>query len=164
MRKLGNLISYAASALMLSLMVLTVLDVIGRNVFGHPLRGATELTEIALVVLTFLLFPFLALRSQHIVADVADSFGSRILDVLQILLTAVLGALLFALITWRLWILAGRSTAYGDVTSSFGFQIGPILYFTAVLAALSALAFLPPLLKFIRRPAEAEPTHQQSIL
>jgi len=164
MQSLEKVISYAASVLMLSLMALTVFDVIGRNIFGHPLRGGTELTEIALVILTFLLFPLLALKSLHIVADVADSLGSRVLDVLQIVLTALLGALLFSLIAWRLWILAGRASAYGDVTSSFGIRLGPILYFTAILGAVSALAFLPPLLKLIRRPADVEPMHQQSIL
>ena len=165
MRGLEKLVSVIASVLMFALMMLTVLDVIGRNIFSHPLRGATELTEIALVILTFLLFPVLALTSRHIVADVADVFGSKVLDILQVVLTALLGAMLFALMAWRLWILAGRSSAYGDVTSTFGFPLGPILYLVAILAGLCAVAFLRPLTDLVRRPTEVETQHsQQSIL
>jgi TRAP-type transport system small permease protein len=162
MRGLEKLISLIAAVMMFGLMMLGVVDVIGRNVFNHPLTGATELTELSLVILAFLLFPVLALTSKHIVADVADMFGSRILNVLQVVLTAVLGAAFFALIAWRLWLLAGRSVAYGDVTSTFGLPLGPVLYFVAVLSGIGAFAFLPPLLTFFRRPAGAEEHRSQT--
>lgn len=165
MRSLQKLISLVAAVLLFGLMMLTVVDVIGRNIFNHPLRGATELTELFLVVLTFLLFPILALTSRHIVADVADVFGSRILDALQIILTAILGAGFFALVAWRLWLLASRSASYGDVTSTFGLPVAPILYFVAVLSGFCALAFIPPLLTLVRRPSKVEaPEPHQSIL
>lgn len=162
MRGLEKFISLIAAVLMFWLMMLSVIDVIGRNVFNHPLSGATELTELTLVILAFMLFPVLALTSKHIVADVADMFGSRILDVLQVVLTAVLGAAFFALIAWRLWLLAAKSVAYGDVTSTFGLPMGPIMYFVAVLSGISAFAFLPPLLAFFRRPSGVEEHHSQT--
>lgn len=165
MRSLEKFISLVAALMMFGLMMLTVIDVIGRNMFNHPLRGATELTELTLVILAFLLFPMLALTSKHIVADVADVFASRILDVLQVVLTAILGAACFGLIAWRLWLLAGRSVAYGDITSTFGLPIGPILYFVAALSGVCAVAFLPPLFAIIRRPSQVEAPHsQKSIL
>lgn len=165
MRSLEKVISLVAAIMMFGLMMLTVLDVVGRNVFNHPLRGATELTELVLVVLSFLLFPILALKSRHIVADVADVFASKVLDVLQVVLTAVLGGAFFGLIAWRLWVLAGRSAAYGDITSTFKLPIAPVLYLVAVLSGVCAVAFLPPLLTLVRRPSRAETAHsQQSIL
>lgn len=156
----------AAAVLIFALMMLTLFDVIGRNILNRPVRGATELTEIGLVLLSFLLFPLVAVQQRHIVADVADVFQSRILDALQLLLTAGLGSGFFALIAWRMWLMAERSARYQDVTASLGIAIAPILYVVAVLAGFGALCFLLPLRglpKVLRaRPKAHDP--QNSIL
>ncbi len=156
----------AAAVLIFALMMLTLFDVVGRNILNHPVRGATELTEIGLVLLSFLLFPIVAVQQRHIVADVADVFQSRILDALQLLLTAGLGSWFFALIAWRIWLMAERSARYHDVTASLGIGIAPILYIVAVLAGFGALCFLLPLRglpKVLRaRPKTHDP--QNSIL
>src|SRR5690554_4968208 len=104
MRYLQGAVALAAAVLVFALMMLTLFDVVGRNVLNHPVRGATELTEIGLVIVSFLLFPIVAVQQRHIVADVADVFQSRILDALQLLLTAGLGCGFFALIAWRMWL------------------------------------------------------------
>ncbi|SEI11904.1 TRAP-type C4-dicarboxylate transport system, small permease component [Paracoccus alkenifer] len=145
MRLFQGLVAIAAAVLIFSLMMLTLFDVIGRNILNHPIRGATELTEIGLVILSFLLFPIVAVQQRHIVADVADVFQSRVLDALQLLLTAGLGCGFFALIAWRMWLMAERSARYNDVTASLGIPIAPVLYAVAVLAGFGALCFLLPL-------------------
>lgn len=142
MRLIERIVSFVAAVLMFALMVLTVVDVAGRNLFHHPLLGATELTEITLVLLSFLLFPVVAFAGRHIVADVADAFQSRLLDLLQVVLTAVLGAGFFALIAWRLWILAEQAADYGDRSVSLGIPLAPVLYVISGLAGITALAFV----------------------
>lgn len=145
MRFFQGVVAIAAAVLIFSLMMLTLFDVVGRNILNHPVRGATELTEIGLVLLSFLLFPVVAARQRHIVADIADIFQSRILDALQLLLTAGLGFWFFALIARRMWMMAERSARYSDVTASLGIEIAPVLYVVAVLAGFGAVCFLLPL-------------------
>lgn len=157
MKGIEKAVSFVAAVLMFILMILTVIDVIGRNLFSHPLRGATELTEISLVALSFLLFPVLAIKGRHIVADVADVFNSRFLDWLQHVLTALLGVVFFGLVAWRIWILAGQAASYGDTTVSLRIPMAPILYGVSVLAGVAAFAFLLTL-RTARQKVE-EPHH-----
>ena len=63
-----------ASMMLFLLACITLIDVIGRNFFSSPLAPATELTEVALVVITFLLYPQIAFRNEHITVDLLDFF------------------------------------------------------------------------------------------
>ena len=52
-RRAEVVLGVAASAILLGMMALTVVDVIARYVFNRPLRGAFEVTELLLLVLIF---------------------------------------------------------------------------------------------------------------
>ncbi len=140
-RLIENAITILASLLLLLATLLTLLDVLGRNLLTRPVPGATELTELALVGITFLLYPRLAYRQQHIVIDLFDSFTGPLVRRFQQLLGGVLGAILFGAISWRLWVLAERSMGYGDVTAYLKLPLYPAFYFMSVLAGLTALGF-----------------------
>lgn len=166
MRFFQGAVTTAAAVVVFALMLLTLFDVIGRNILNQPIRGATELTEIGLAILSFLLFPIVAIQQRHIVADIADVFQSRILDALQLVLTAGLGCGFFGLIAWRMWLMAARSARYHDVTASLGIGIAPVLYLVAVLAGFGALCFLAPLrnLPGVLRAQPKAPKPENSIL
>ena len=52
-RHADALLGVVASAILLAMMLLTVVDVVARYVFSRPLRGAFEVTELMLLVLIF---------------------------------------------------------------------------------------------------------------
>lgn len=163
MKSIEKLVAITSAILLFSLMMLMVFDVFGRNILRHPVQGATELTEIGLVTITFLLFPTLALRNGHIVADVADALHSRVLDVLKLLMTASLGTGVFGLISWRMWLLGLNSASYGEASPTLHVPLSPFLFAASILAGLCALCFLVSLRdlpRTLRRPTtEADPTH-----
>ncbi|RZI64242.1 MAG: TRAP transporter small permease subunit, partial [Variovorax sp.] len=68
--------SRAAGFLLFCLMLLTFFDVAGRNLFNRPINGTSELTEIALAAIIFLMLPRVAIAGQHIVIDLIDTFVS----------------------------------------------------------------------------------------
>ncbi|WP_077001632.1 TRAP transporter small permease [Variovorax sp. KK3] len=131
-----------AAVLLFALMLLTFVDVAGRNLFNKPLTGASELTEILLALVIFLMLPQVARRNEHIVIDLIDQICSdtvrRALDAFA----CVLGAIMFALIAWQSWILANRAMGYGDSTAALQIPVGPILYGLAVMAGIVAVASL----------------------
>jgi|TARA_Y100000815_G_scaffold113517_1_gene102559 TRAP-type C4-dicarboxylate transport system permease small subunit len=131
-----------AVGLLSFLVLLTFTDVIARNVFSSPLAGATELTELALAGLTFLLYPILALEKRHLVVDLFDTVTPERFDWLKDALGAVVGAVVFGILTWRLWILAEKSRSYGDTTASLGIPLWPVFMAMAVLSGVTAIAFL----------------------
>ncbi len=144
-RRSEYLLGIAAAMLLFLLMIVTFLDVIGRNVLGKPLMGASELTEIMLAASIFFLFPSLAFRNQHIVVDLLDGIRHPVLDLFRRLLGALLGAALFALMAWRLWDMANRSLGYADATPVLGIPLGPVLFGMSALSAVTAISFIASL-------------------
>ena len=150
-----GLVNVVASLLLFLTAALTLVDVVGRNVFAHPIPGATELTELALVGMTFLLYPRLALRQQHIVIDLLDRVMGPVMRRLQQALSGLLGAVLFGAIGWRLWVLGERSAGYGDVTAYLKLPIYPAFYFMSVAALVAAAAFLMIVVTAFTAPGSA---------
>ncbi len=141
-RTLSLFASSLAAAVLVGMALLTLADVLGRNLMRAPVPGATELTEIGLVIVTFLLYPMIAFRQRHITVDLFDHIMGTL--VRRILDTAanLLGAAVFAGIGWQLWKQAARVAQYGDVTAYLRIPLGPVVTFMAVLSALTAIGFV----------------------
>jgi TRAP-type C4-dicarboxylate transport system permease small subunit len=147
---LERLSTYLASALVLALMAITLLDVLGRDILNQPLRGATELTELLLVGMTFLFYPRIAWRGTHITVDLFDWFRSDLLRTIQRVVCSLLGALAFGGLAWQLAFNGVRAEGYGDITPSLGLHLSWVLWFMALMSAITALAFV--LRMFIAAP------------
>src|SRR5439155_27389372 len=66
------LLGIAASAILLAMMLLTVVDVVARYVFSRPVGGAFEATQLMLVVLIFAGLPLVSFSEEHAVMDFID--------------------------------------------------------------------------------------------
>ena len=121
--------------------LLTLADVVGRNLLNAPVPGATELTELALVAITFLLYPRVAWRDAHISVDLLDGIMGRVARRLQLLLAAAVGTVAFGALAWRIWLLGERVMGYGDVTPYLRVPLGPVYYAMAILCGLTAIAY-----------------------
>jgi TRAP-type C4-dicarboxylate transport system permease small subunit len=139
---LRTVIGLISSVLMFLLMMLTVVDVIGRNFLHAPLPGAAELTEMALPLLMFLLLPQITFTQKHITVELIDGISGPVMRFLQKLVASVAGAGLFFLIGWQVWVLGQRSASYGDVSTTLHIPIAPVLYVVAILSVICAFAFL----------------------
>jgi TRAP-type C4-dicarboxylate transport system permease small subunit len=105
-----------------------------------PLPWGTELLEIMLAAMIFLLYPVLAATSGHITVDLIPVRPT--LQRVQHTLGAVMGSALFGLIAWCLVRQARRAAEYGEATPLLGVPIAWILGSMAVLAVLTSIAFL----------------------
>ena len=136
------LLGIAASAILLAMMLLTVVDVVARYVFSRPVRGAFEITELMLVVLIFAGLPLVSFSEEHAVMDFID----RVLDVhgrrgLLRAVEAVSAAFMF-LLAWLTWLKADRIWAYRDATDVLRVVYGPFVYFMAITLALAGVIHL----------------------
>ncbi len=135
------------------MMVLTFFDVVGRYLFNRPLRGAFELTELALVVLIFAGLPLVSHANEHVTMDFIDKvLGRRALDLLERAVDAICAAVMFFL-TWQVWLKAGKIAGYGDTTDVLRVAVGPFVYFMAAMIALTGLVHLYRV--FVRSPRKA---------
>ncbi len=127
-----------AAFTLLSLMMITVVDVVGRYVFNRPLTGSTELTEIAVGIVVFSVFPLISWRNDQVVVDILDGFVPPRLHFIRTVAfnLIVAGSLLF--LGQRIWVLGQRSLSYEEVTEYLGIPSGWMMLFIAVSCWLTA--------------------------
>ena len=123
---------------LLALMMITVVDVVGRYVFNHPLTGSTELTEIAVGIVVFSVFPIITWRNEQVVVDILDGFVPPRLHFIRTVLFNLIisGSLLY--LGQRIWVLGQRSLSYEEVTEYLGIPSGWMMLFIAVSCWLTA--------------------------
>ena len=124
------------------MMGVTVVDVVGRNVFNAPVFGAFELTELSMVSIVFLALPFVTWTRTHLSVSVFYGlFPSR----LQSAVTAV-GDLVFALVcglvSWRAFLYSERLFRVRETTLELHIPRGVIPMGVSIALALTAVLFL----------------------
>ncbi|TXL70330.1 TRAP transporter small permease [Vineibacter terrae] len=130
-----------AGAALVLMSLLTTADVVGRA-FGHPVGAATELTELLMVVTIFCALPIVTRRHEHISIEILDSVMPRMAQRLAAIGTGLLGTVCLGVAAWRVWELAKRAFAGGDVTAYLKIPLAPIVTFIAIMCVVLAGAFL----------------------
>lgn len=156
--KLERWMGRGAAAALVLLMLIVLIDVIGRDVFNKPLAAGVELTELAMAAMAFLSFPLLAWRQRDITIDLFDFLaGSPALRKLQVALAGVVGAIVFALLARQLVVFAQRAAESGESTAQLHIPLAYAWSVMCVLAAVTALASLVVAIAvFTRHPIPAE--------
>ena len=124
----------AGGALLAGVMGMTVVSVFGRYVFGAPIPGDYEITELACGVAVFAFFPYCHIRHGNIVVGF---FTSRMRPRRKAMLDTVhniVFAFVAGLITWRMCVGATQKFADGETTMFLGIPLY-WAYLPALLAA-----------------------------
>jgi TRAP-type C4-dicarboxylate transport system permease small subunit len=129
-----------AAATLLALMLITCVDVFGRYLFNNPLTGSTELTEIAVGIVIFSVFPILSWRNDHIVVDILDHFFSPRIHMIRTILINGLIAVALIFLGKRIYELGQRSLSFGEVTEYLEIPLGWMMVYIAVMCWATALA------------------------
>src|SRR4051812_8333927 len=136
-RKVDAVLGIASSILLFGMMVLTFFDVVGRYLLNRPIRGAFEITELALLVLIFAGLPLVSHADEHVTMDFIDRILSERLRKVWIrVMHAVCAALMF-FVAWQPWIKAGKIYGYGDTPDVLRIAVGPFVYFMTAMIALT---------------------------
>lgn len=116
-------------------------DAIGRTLLNRPLWGASEIVEFCMALTTFLSIPAISRTRSHVVIDILDDM-LRPIHRLQLFFGDLLGAGIFTIMTWRIWVQGERAADYGDLTQVFQVPVSLIYKTLAVLAALAVISFI----------------------
>ena len=152
---------FGAALAMFFMMILTVIDVVGRKFLGHSVYGGLELTELAMLVLIFAALPAATLAGQQIYFDLFDSFLSRPARRWQAVIGNLLSALFLAASAWFVVGKAANTRAMGDITGQLSIPIAPFQYAAAVLVLLTALVHL---WMALRPPSDSEDAPAASLM
>jgi len=147
-----------AAVTLLALMLITCVDVFGRYLFNNPLTGSTELTEIAVGIVIFSVFPIVSWRNDHVVVDILDHFFSRRVHMVRTIVINLLISVALVFLGQRIYVLGQRSLSYGEVTEYLAIPLGWMMIFIAIMCWVTALAVVT--LGVVRAIAEfREPAH-----
>jgi TRAP-type transport system small permease protein len=136
-RRADAVLGIAASILLFCLMALTFADVVARYLLNRPIRGAFEITELALLVLIFAGLPLVSHADEHVTMDFIDRMlPERLVGPWVRAMHALCAAIMFFLM-WQVWIKAARISSYGDTTDVLRILVGPFVYFMALMIGLT---------------------------
>ena len=141
-RRFDAALGVSASVILFVLMMVTFVDVVGRYIFNHPLRGAFEGTELMLLVLIFAGLPLVSHADEHVTMDFIDHMVGMRGRAAVVRIAHFICAAIFLGLAWLIWLKAGKISAYGDTTDVLRIAIGPFVYFMALMIALSGLIHL----------------------
>ena len=138
-RRADAVLGIAASALLFSMMVLTFFDVVGRYLLNRPIRGAFEVTELALLVLIFAGLPLVSHADEHVTMDFIDRLLPERAARAWVRAMHVICAAIMFFLAWQVWLKASKIYSYGDTTEVLLIAVGPFVYFMSAMIALTGL-------------------------
>lgn len=145
-----RLMALASGGVLLLLTGFTTLDVALRYLFNAPFSGSLELTEFAMAVIVFLAIPFCGWTGGHIAVDLFERWLVRPgLSWLPALI-ALVGAVLFALITWQ--VLLETTATLNQRSNMLRWPHFPFRYTVAFGCAVFALVLLIQGVQSLRKP------------
>lgn len=136
------LLKWTSAVSLIGMMILAVLDVLGRYLLGTPILGGSELTGFMLLVLVMLMLPLLVFKDDQIRVDlltdtISPAFAKWVERVYSLGLSV--GCIYLAMSVYKLAIRADRKQL---VTEYLAIPASWAMYTIAFCLLLSALAFL----------------------
>lgn len=151
-----------AAAVMFLMMALTLVDVVGRDLFSAPLPGGFEVTELLLAVIIFLGLPMVTAGASHVDVDLCDPTVPERLKPYQDAAIGIINIIAFGVLSWMLWHFFLRTWHYEDTTAILQIPYAGLVFLMATMASLSTLALVAMLFLtrgrslFARSPADKE--------
>jgi TRAP-type C4-dicarboxylate transport system permease small subunit len=132
-------LSTFAALVLGAVMMVSVVDVVGRYVLNRPLPGSSEITEILMAVLIYAGLPLVSLRRAHIAVDLLDSLTPPKVARARDAVVGILSVVVLGIVAWRLWAYADQIRESKDVTEYLKLPLAPFAYAMSVLAAIAAV-------------------------
>ncbi|MEM1234368.1 MAG: TRAP transporter small permease [Pseudomonadota bacterium] len=103
-----------------------------RKALNNPIVGAEDLLILALVVIVALSIPLGSRTGAHIEIEVLESSMSAAFAKWSLVVMKLLGAILLAIMAWRLWHAGGTAERFGETTQQLLISFGPFYYLLAI--------------------------------
>ena len=118
---------------------------------GTPIFGAVEIVSLLAVLVLACAMPMTHVEKGHVgVGLVVNRLSSRRQALIDSI-TGFLGTVLFAIISWQMFLYAGSMKASGEVSMSMELPTYVLIYAVAVAFAVLALVILVEMIDHIRK-------------
>lgn len=143
-----------AAVALIFLVVVISAGVVLRYVFGTPILGLNEISQMTAVVLVMAALPYCTERGGHVGVDVFDNaigpWGRLIGD----LGSRLLSGLVLSILVWRATLKALDAWEFGDTTNMLALPIWPFYGVLAIGIALTVLVLAAQFIATLRSGAK----------
>lgn len=152
--RINYIFSRIGILVMMFLTFITVIDISGRYLFNKPLPGTIELTELALVVIVYLTLGYAEHFGEHIVIDTVYKIMPKGVRYVLFILASIISFISILLMSWQLYVYAGRMLSGGYKTGVLGIPYYPIVIIASIGSLSFGLAIISNMVKFISKGVE----------
>lgn len=142
--KFSDILKMIGEAALVCMMLLTVVDVIGRY-FKHPIFGSVELVGFFATIIVAAALPYTYKMDGHVGVEILVRLLSKKTQLIIDITTRLISLMLFCLITWQMFVYAHDIKISGEVSMNMEFPIHYIVY----LLAFGLLAFSVTIIEII---------------
>ena len=128
--------------ILMAMVLLTIVDVVLRRIFNHPLSSSLELSQVMLVIVVFSSVAYCGIKSGHVTIDALTSRFSPKIQAILNSITGLFGVLLFSAMGWGSMVLAMDKLSNHSVTGILPIPIYPFVFLVAFGSILLALILL----------------------
>lgn len=134
----------------MGMMSLTCADVIGR-IFGHPILGSVELVVFMATLAIAMGLPFTHETGGHVGVEIlVRLFPKRTQTIIEIC-TGILSFLLFAIVTWRMFLYAHNLQMTGEETVNLKLPLYIFVYVLSFCLIIFTITILKDIILNIQK-------------
>jgi TRAP-type C4-dicarboxylate transport system permease small subunit len=130
------------AAMVFLLMLITLVDVLGRNLFNLPLPASFEITRLTLGMMVFVALPLISANDEHVTIGLFNGlFRGRAANRKQFVVSLFVS---FLCVVWarELWVQAAALAQQNEVMMFLKIRLAPFVYAMSVLTMLTAVIHL----------------------
>ncbi len=142
--KFSDFLKMIGQLALVCMMMLTVVDVIGRF-FKHPIFGSVELVGFFALIIVATALPYTYKMDGHVGVEILVRLLSEKTQLIIDIITRIISLVFFCLVTWQMFIYAEDIKLSGEVSMNIEFPIHYIVY----LLAFGLLAFTVTIIETI---------------
>ncbi len=142
LHRISLCLKWIGAAALTAMMLLTVVDVIGRF-FKHPIFGSVELVGFLATIVVAAALPYTYKMDGHVGVEILVRLLSKKNQLIIDITTRTISLILFAVITWQMFLYAEDIQKTGEVSMNLEFPI----YYVVYLLAAGLLAFSATILE-----------------
>ena len=135
-------IAAAVGVVVLGAMVLMlIVSVIMRKAFNAPMKGVFELSEVGMVMITFLFISAQYFKPDSMVMDTFVEMFPRTVQRINNAFILLLDVAILAITSWQLFVYGLKVQKMGQVSKILEIPLSPFVYLGAVCMLLLTLVF-----------------------
>lgn len=124
----------------------------GRYFFKAPIEGAVEMAELAMVIIVYSAIAYVTSKEGNVSTTILVSRFPRSAQRLISAIMTLIGAGMFALLSWQLGLGAWDAALNGSITSVIRVPLFPFKIVAAIGAGIVCLDLLMTFLSLLNRP------------